>query len=101
MKDTIKAKECYWIGKNPEIKKEYGENARVLMDGQKAVMLCYLRSLEDFQDEKRQNECFRHLETFTTRKGNRYYYWRDEELDEDYITKFESVQNTRKESEAV
>lgn len=100
MKDTIKAKECYWIGKNPEIKKEYGENARVLMDGQKAVMLCYLRSLEDFQDERRQNECFIHLETFTTRNGNRYHYWRDEELDEDYITKFETVQD-RKESEAV
>ena len=34
------------------------------------------------------------------RNGNRYQYWRDEELDEDYITKFESVQD-RKESEAV
>ena len=101
MKDTIKAKECYWIGSNPEIKREHGENVRVLMDGQNVVMLCALRSLEDFQDEKRQNECFRHLETFTTRNGNRYYYWRDEELDEDYITKFESVQNTRKECEAV
>lgn len=100
MKDTIKAKMFYWIGKNPEIKKEYGENARALMDGQKVVMICTLRSLEDFKDERRQNECFRHLETFTTRTGNRYHYWRDEELNEDYITKFESVQN-RKESEAV
>lgn len=100
MKDTIKAKVYYWIGSNQEIKREYGENARVVLDGQKVVMLCTLKSLEDFEDEKKQNECFRHVETFTTQNGNRYYYWRDEELDEDYITKFESVQK-RKESEAI
>ena len=93
MKDTIKAKEGYWIGSNQEIKSKFGEKARALMDGQKVVMICSLRSLEDFEDERRQNECFRHLETFTTRTGNRYHYWRDEELDEDYITKFESVQD--------
>ena len=91
-KDTIQPKVCYWIGSNREIKEKFGENAKALMDGQTLVMVCKLRTLEDFEDERKGNECFELCEIFTTQKGNRYYYWRDNETDEDYITKFESVQ---------
>lgn len=87
MKDTIKAKEGYWIGKAPSLREEHGDDARVLMDGQKAVMLCFKRSIEDYEYNKRENECFEKMEVFTTRKGNQFIYWRDNELDEDYITK--------------
>ena len=40
MKDTIKAKERYWLGTNQMLKYEYGENARALLDGQSVVMIC-------------------------------------------------------------
>ena len=45
------------------------------------------RSYEDYKDEERQNEMFRRYEVFTTVKGNQFIYWRDEEIDADYITK--------------
>lgn len=87
MKNTIKPKVCYWIGSNKEIKEKFGNNAKALMDGQKVVMICYLKTLEEYEENKKDNECFNKLEVFTTQKGNQYIYWRDEELDEDYITK--------------
>lgn len=89
MKDTIKPKVCYWIGTNKAIKEEYGENAKALMDGQNVVMICFKMSLEDYNYNKKENECFEKCEVFTTQKGNKYIYWRDNELDEDYITKIE------------
>lgn len=44
---------------------------------------------EDYLEEKEGNECFNLCEVFTTQKGNQYIYWRDEEIDEDRITKVE------------
>ena len=86
MKDTIKAKDGYWIGKNDMLRYNHGENARVLLDGMEVVMLCEIKSLQEYQDNKDGNECFREREVFTTRNGKQYIYWRDEELDENYIT---------------
>ncbi len=86
MKDTIKAKERYWIGSNQTIRQEYGNDAKALMDGQKAVMICIKKTLEDYEYNRRENECFEKCEVFTTDKGKQYIYWRDNELDEDYIT---------------
>ena len=85
MKDTIKANIGYWIGRTPNQDKT--DNRRVLLDGQKVVMLCRLMSYEIYKAESKENECFEKCEVFTTQKGNQYIYWRDNELDEDYITK--------------
>lgn len=90
MKNTIVASEVYWIGKNRDIIAEYGENARVLMDGQRAVMLCFKKSFIDYDEERKSNECFEKMEVFTTRSGKQYIYWRDNEIDIDYITLVEA-----------
>ncbi len=60
---------------------------RVLLDGDKVVMVACLISIDEYRKEKEQNEMFHLCERFTTRKGNHYIYWRDEETDTDYITK--------------
>ena len=86
MRDTIKAKERYWIGSNQMIKYEYGNDARALLDGQNVVMICIKQPLEVYEYNRRENECFEKCEVFTTDNGKQYIYWRDNELDEDYIT---------------
>lgn len=85
MKNTITAKVGYWIGKEAGLPKT--SKRRVLLDGQDVVMLCELIPYERYVDEARDNECFEKCEVFTTQKGNQYIYWRDNELDEDYLTR--------------
>lgn len=85
MKNTITAKVGYWIGKMPNQDKM--DKHRVLLDGQEVVMLCELKSYDIYKEEAKDNECFEKCDVFTTQKGNQYIYWRDNELDEDYITK--------------
>lgn len=85
MKNTITAKVGYWIGRQSNLDKS--SNHRVLLDGQNVIMLCELKPYEIYKEEAKENECFEKCEVFTTQKGNQYIYWRDNELDEDYITK--------------
>ena len=85
MKNTITAKVGYWIGKEPGLDKS--STRRVLLDGQTPIMFCDVVPYERYKEEARDNECFEKCEVFTTQKGNQYIYWRDNELDEDYITK--------------
>ena len=59
---------------------------RVVADGEDVIMFALLVSYADYLEEKEGNECFHLCEVFTTRKGNQYIYWRDEEIDEDRIT---------------
>lgn len=92
MKDTIKAEERYWIGTNQMIQYEYGKDAKALLDGQRVVMICIKKSLEDYEYNKKENECFEKCEVFTTEAGKQYIYWRDNELEEDYITMIQEVQ---------
>ena len=90
MKDTIRAKTGYRLVTASQLKERYGEGIRILKDGDEPIMVCYIRSYADYVDEKRQNECFCEYEVFTTQKGNQYIYWRDEEIDRDFITKIKS-----------
>ena len=87
MKNTIQATTGYRIVSAKELKEKFGDGIRVLMDEDKPIMLCYVRSYQDYIDEKEQNECFCFCEVFTTQKGNQYIYWRDEEIDRDFITR--------------
>ena len=85
MRDTIKAKDGYRV---KEVKNIItGEVGYRIDDGCNPVFVAQKRSYEDYKDEERQNEMFRFCEVFTTVKGNRFTYWRDDELDADYITK--------------
>lgn len=85
MRDTIKAKDGYRVKKVKNI--ITGEGGYRIDDGCNPVFVAQKRSYEDYKDEERQNEMFRFCEVFTTVKGNRFIYWRDDELDADYITK--------------
>ena len=62
---------------------------RVVADGDDVIMFALLVPYADYLAEKEGNECFNLCEVFTTRKGNQYIYWRDEEIDEDRITRVE------------
>ena len=89
MKDTIKAKIGYSVGyafrKGPIGEQEI-KIAKVY-DGEKLMFKAEVRTMEDYKDEKRQNECFIFFEEFTTIKGNRFIYWGDTETGADYLTK--------------
>lgn len=84
MKDTIRAKDGYHVVKVRNI--VTGEKGYRIDDGCNPIFVAQRRSYEDYKDDKRQNEMFLFCEVFTTVKGNQFIYWRDEEIDEDYIT---------------
>ena len=85
MRDTIKAKDGYHVVKVRNI--ATGEEGYRIDDGCNPLFVAQKRGYEDYKDEERQNEMFRRCEVFTTIKGNQFIYWRDEEIDADYITK--------------
>ena len=85
MRNTIKAKDGYRVVKVKNI--ITGEEEYRIDDGCNPLVVAQMRSYEDYKDEERQNEMFRRCEVFTTVDGNQFIYWRDEETDEDYITK--------------
>jgi hypothetical protein len=85
--DTIQPKVAYSVH-FPKLKTATpdSDSERVLLDGGVFVMRCKRREYSDFIDDMRQNECFNLCEIFST-AGAKWAYWRDEEADEDYITK--------------
>ena len=101
MRDTIKAKDGYRVcglRKDGELyalaswhfTDEECTHLRLLLDGDRIIMVACLISFDEYQKEKEQNEMFHLCEKFTTQVGNRFIYWRDEETDTDYLTKIPS-----------
>ena len=84
-KDTIKAKQGYYVKKCTK----NGEPTPyiAILDGEDLIFIAEQMDKTIFYAERDDNETFNLMEIFTTVKGNRFVYWRDEELDEDYITK--------------
>lgn len=86
MRNTIKAKVGYVIW-------HYASepNKLIVCDGDDVLFEGEHRSWEDYKEEvlKGRNEMAHKVEVFTTMKGNQFIYWRDEESDEDFITKVE------------
>lgn len=86
MRNTIKAKVGYviWFKKSKPDKVIVCDGDDVLFEGEK-------RSWEDYKHEvlDEWNEMAHKVEVFTTVKGNQFIYWRDEEADEDFVTKVE------------
>lgn len=82
-KDTIKAKEGYKI----RFPKNKLKNVKYLFDGENFIMIAEVMELNEFEKELSENECFGVCEVFTTLKGNKYIYCRDEEADIDYLVK--------------
>ena len=86
MRNTIKAKVGYVIWYR---RKE--PNKVIICDGDDVLFRGERRSWEDYKEEVLDdgNEMAHKVEVFTTVKGNQFIYWRDEESDEDFITKVE------------
>lgn len=80
-KDTIRAKEGYKI----RFSKNKLKNVKYLFDGENLIMIAEVMELNEFEKELSENECFGVCEVFTTLKGNKYIYCRDEEADIDYL----------------
>ena len=86
-KDTIQAHEGYKVFVCKDKTTGEPSKMRALYDGDVVIMYAERRPASDFVEESRENECFSFCETFTTVNGGRYVYWRDEELDRDYLTR--------------
>lgn len=83
MKNTIIPKYEYII------KRLKPSMAVSLYDGVKFIMNAELKPHKDFIEEKDCNEMFNWCETFVANydgKQVQFVYWRDEEIDEDYLT---------------
>lgn len=91
MRDTIKAKVGYRVRLYKGVEVEGYDSLCLLRDGEERIMLAYLRPYKDFEEEFLEggNEAARLYEKFTTEKGTQFIYWRDDEADEDYLTKIE------------
>lgn len=85
MRNTIKPKDGFHVKKGKLI--DPGKVRCRIDDGEQPLFVAEKRSWDDYLDEKEGNECFHMCEVFTTVKGNQYIYWRDEEIDADYITR--------------
>lgn len=85
MKDTITPKEFYSVKLVRNL--ITGEELRRIDDGVNPLFVAKERTMDEYLDESFNNECFERMEVFTTRKGNQFIYWRDNEIDADYITK--------------
>lgn len=85
MKDTIKAKEFYTVKRVRNI--VTGQEGLRVDDGATPLFVATEKSLEEYKSDKAGNDAFEFCECFTTRKGNSFVYWRDNEIDEDYLTR--------------
>ena len=85
MKTTIRAKNGYTVKKilNPKTK----EVKRILRDGDDIIMIADIASFEQYKDDIENSEGFAFCECFETVKGNKFIYYRDNELDIDYLVK--------------
>lgn len=85
IKPTISARIGYKVRRVKNL--ETGETKLGLYDGDRLIMVADRMDIEEFNDAKENNEAYNLCEVFTTVAGNVFAYWRDEELDEDYLTK--------------
>lgn len=89
MKVTITAKTGYKVKRVVNV--ITGEPALMVYDGNQPIMVAHATTVDEYSDNRENNEAFCLCEIFKTVKGNTFAYWRDEELDEDYITKIGEV----------
>ena len=85
MKDTITARNGYRAVAVINI--DTGETAYRILDGINQLFIAKRRSYEDYICDMAINEAATMCEIFTTVRGHQFIYWRDNETDEDFITK--------------
>lgn len=89
---TIQPKEAFRVKKVRNV--ITGQKAYMVYDGNEPLMVAEMKDYVEYKDNKRDNECFRFCETFKTEIGATYIYWRDEELNADYITIYSTRSKT-------
>lgn len=85
MRSTITAKIGYRVKRVVNV--ITGEHALMVYDGNQPIMVAHAATVEEYTDNRENNEAFCLCEIFKTVKGNTFAYWRDEEVDGDYLTK--------------
>lgn len=85
IKPTISARIGYRVRGVKNL--ETGETKFGVYDGDRLIMVADRMSVEEFDNAQENNEAFNLCEVFTTVAGNVFVYWRDEETDDDYLTK--------------
>lgn len=87
MRNTIEAKHGGYHCRKLYRNEEHTDFIYMVMDGEQPVMYANPVDWKFYISEKEGNECFNLCEVFTTIKGNQFIYFRDEEIDVDYIVK--------------
>ena len=85
MRNTITSKNGGYKCRKLYRNEEHTEFLYMVLDGETPIMYAEPVSREFYLEEKEGNECFNFCEVFTTVKGNQFIYFRDEEIDVDYI----------------
>lgn len=86
MRNTITSKNGGFTVKH-RTHKITGEKFTFVLDGDKPLFQAELVDMKFYKEEEEGNECFMFCEVFTTVKGNQFIYFRDNEIDVDYIVK--------------
>lgn len=90
MRDSIKARSAQGYAMIRECNPISGETTGYyLYDGEQFIMYARYASWDEYNHDVLSfgNECAHFCEAFTTREGNQFIYWRDEEIDADYLTR--------------
>ena len=90
MRSTITAKIGYRVKRVVNV--ITGELALMVYDGNQPIMVAHAATVEEYTDNRENNEAFCFCEIFKTVKDNTFAYWRDEETGIDYITKIGAEQ---------
>ena len=90
MRSTITAKIGYRV--KHVVNVITGELALMVYDGNQPIMVAHAATIEEYTDNRENNEAFWLCEIFKTVKGNTFACWRDEETGIDYITKIGAEQ---------
>lgn len=77
MKTTIKAREGYRVRTN-------AFNTTFVYDGDNLIMCAQRKTIEEYEDNKVNNEMFKFCECFETVNKNKFIYWVDFETGEDF-----------------
>jgi hypothetical protein len=94
MNDTIKAKNGgYRVVKVRNVLT--GKTGYRIDDGSQPLFVAEKVDFDEFEWNRDGNECFALCEVFTDRDGGQWIYWRDEEVDADYITPVPSQNKMR------
>lgn len=70
---------------------EHTDKIAKVYDGEEFIFEALVGTMDEYEDEKRQNEYFVFYEQFTTIRGNTFIYWGDVKTGLNYLTKIKEI----------